>query len=107
MATGKEYLFYNDRGPLFKFPCAGTMGLLLKVGFDPNAINNNGNTPLHIAATLKPGCDNFHLLTNTLEVLLDGGAHHDFVNNDGKTAMDIAQSDGARWIPFLVNANWT
>ena len=26
-----------------------------------------------------------------LEVLLDGGAHHDFVNNDGKTAMDMAR----------------
>lgn len=74
------------------------MRLLLTVGFDPNAINNKGNTPLHIAATLKPGCDNFLLLTNTLQVLLDEGAHHDVVNNDGKTAMDIAQSDEARWI---------
>ena len=93
-----EYLLYNNREPLFKFPCIGAMRLLLTVGFDPNAINNEGNTPLHIAATLKPGCDNFLLLTNTLEVLLDEGAHHDFVNNDGKIAMDIAQSDEARWI---------
>ena len=28
-------------------------------------------------------------MTDTLEVLFDEGAHHDFVNNDGKTAMDM------------------
>ena len=33
-----------------------------------------------------------------LEVLLDGGAHHDFVNNDGKTAMDVARTDEVRRI---------
>ena len=33
-----------------------------------------------------------------LEVLFDGGAHHDFVNNDGKTPMDMAQTDEARVI---------
>jgi len=37
-------------------------------------------------------------MTDTLEVLLDGGAHHDFVNNNGKTAMDMAQTDEDRWI---------
>ena len=37
-------------------------------------------------------------MTDTLEVLLDGGAHHDFVNNDGKTAMDMARTHEARWI---------
>jgi len=33
-----------------------------------------------------------------MEVLLDGGAHHDFVNSSGKTAMDIAQTNEARRI---------
>ena len=33
-----------------------------------------------------------------LEVLFDGGAHHDFVNNDGKTPMDMAQTDEAHVI---------
>ena len=40
----------------------------------------------------------FTLLTDTLEVLFDWGAHHDFVNNDGKTPMDMAQTDEARMI---------
>ena len=31
--------------------------------------------------------DKCYLLTNILKVLLDEGAHHDFVNYDGKTAL--------------------
>ncbi|CAH3176235.1 unnamed protein product [Porites evermanni] len=63
-----------------------------KMGFNVNAINNKGNTPLHLAVS------NIHLLTDTLEVLFDGGAHHDFVNNDGKTPMDMAKTNKARMI---------
>ena len=44
------------------------------------------------------GNDNMNLLTDTLEVLFDWGAHHDFVNNDGNTPMDMAQTDEARMI---------
>ena len=66
--------------------------LLLNAGFNVNAINNKGNTPLHLAVS------NIHHLTDTLEVLFDGGAHHDFVNNDGKTPMDMAKTDEARMI---------
>ena len=66
--------------------------LLLNAGFNVNAINNKENTPLHLAVS------NIHLLTDTLEVLFDGGAHHDFVNNDGKTPMDMAKTDEARMI---------
>ena len=73
--------------------------LLLNAGFNVNAIINNGNTPLHLAVAYKPmGNDNMNLLTDTLEVLFDGGAHHDFVNNDGKTPMDMAKTDEARMI---------
>ena len=47
---------------------------------------------------LKPSDDEIHLLTDMLQVLFDGGAHHDFVNNDGKTPMDMAGTDEARMI---------
>ena len=76
--------------------------LLLNAGFNVNPlyiINNNGNTPLHLAVAYKPmGNDNMNLLTDTLEVLFDWGAHHDFVNNDGNTPMDMAETDEARMI---------
>ena len=49
--------------------------LLLNAGFNVNPlylINNNGNTPLHLAVAYKPmGNDNMNLLTDTLEVLFD------------------------------------
>jgi len=87
LLTGK------NPSPLFAFPCAKTVKLLLQMGFNINAVNRNGDTPLHRAVTFKPSrIKRIHLLTDTLEVLLDEGAHHDFVNNDGKTAMDMAQT---------------
>jgi len=111
----------------FEFPCAKTIKLLLNAGLNVDAFNNNGDTPLHIAVTFKPRDDDddedvgdldddddgdddddyyyyrdehvkIQLLTDMLNVLLDGGAHHDFVNNDGKTAMDMAETDEARRI---------
>ena len=69
-----------------------------QTGFNVNAVNNNGDTPLHTAVTFIPSDDKIHVLTDMLKVLLDGGAHHDFVNNDGKTAMDVAATDEARRI---------
>ena len=78
-----------------------TVKLLLTAGISVNAVNNDGDTPLHRAVTctfLKPSSDEIHLVTKMLEVLLDAGAHHDFVNNRGKTAMDMAKTDEARRI---------
>ena len=82
-----------------------------------NTINNNGDTPLHMTAGSFPPTsleiehaldgevnvqprsdDKYYLLTNMLEVLLDEGAHHDFVNYDGKTAVGAAKTDEARRI---------
>ena len=74
------------------------MNLLLNEGFNFNVINNEGNTPLHIAVTLEPRNDKLYLVTEILQLLFYGGAHHDFVNNDGKTPMDMAETDEARMI---------
>ena len=85
-------------GRCSSYSYSGAVKLLLKEGFNVNAINGNGNTALHIVATLKPSDDKIHLLPVMLKVLFDGGAHHDFVNNDGKTPMDMAGTDEARMI---------
>lgn len=99
------HLSVNDRRnltfyyppPPFEFPCAKTIQLLLNVGINVDAINGNGDTPLHIAVAFTSS-DKSHLLKDMLKVLLDGGARDDFVNNDGKTAMDVAQTEEARRI---------
>ena len=77
------------------FPLLDVLKHLLNVGFDVNAVNDKGDTPLHLAVTLKA---KFCLLTGIMETLFNGGAHHDFVNNDGKTPMDMAKTDVAAMI---------
>ena len=81
------------------FPCLDEAKLLLNAGFNVNAMNNDGDTPLHKAVKLLPlSGEKIQFLTDMLHVLFDGGAHHDFVNNDGKTPMDMAKTDEARMI---------
>ena len=77
------------------FPSADTVKLLLKAGFNVHATDKDRNTPLHRAASLEPRDDLIHLLTEIMKALVDGGAHHDFVNHHGKTPMDMAKTDEA------------
>jgi len=81
-----------------KLPCVETMKLIMHAGCNVNAINTKGNSPLHLAVTFKPCTENLQLLMDVLEILFDGGIHEDLVNNEGKTAMDIAETDEARRI---------
>ena len=69
---------------------------LLHGGLNVNTTDHQGNTPLHVAILLNPCHDMIHLVTNLCEILLNGGAHQDFVNHDGKTAMDLAKTDEVR-----------
>ena len=80
------------------FPSADTVKLLLNAGFNVNATDCDGDTPLHTAASLEPGDDLIHQVPEIMKALFYGGAHHDFVNNDGKTPMDMAETDEARMI---------
>ena len=67
--------------------------LLLNAGFDVNSTDSNGNTALHTIARISSyRYSNSSHITDMLQVLIDGGAHHDFVNNDGKTPMDLAKT---------------
>ena len=81
-------------------PSADTVKLLLNAGFNVhvNAIDCDGDTPLHRAASLEPGDDLIHQVPEIMNALFYGGAHHDFVNNDSKTPMDMAETDEARMI---------
>ena len=79
-------------------PSADTVKLLLNAGFNVNATDCDGDTPLHRAASLEPGDDLIHQVPEIMNALFYGGAHHDFVNNDGKTPMDMAKTDEARTI---------
>ena len=80
------------------FPSADTVKLLLNAGFNVNATDCNGDTPLHRAASLEPGDDLIHQVPEIMNALFYGGAHHDFVNHYGKTPMDMAETEEARII---------
>ena len=83
--------------PLLGFPCTKTVQLLLDAGFNVNALNNNGDTPLHRAAMFNPYYwFEYHRITKMLEVLLLGGAHLDYTNKDGLTAMDKSMNVRAK-----------
>ena len=81
-----------------KLPCVEIMKLIMHAGCNVNAINTKGNSPLHLAVTFKPSNEDLQLLRDVLETLFDGGVHEDLVNSEGKTAMDIAETDEARRI---------
>lgn len=67
------------RYPACHFPSPYLAEVLLKVGADPNARDEDGNTPLHLAAMAKP-CP-----PTLIKILLENGAHFDLVNKNYET----------------------
>ena len=87
-----------------KLPCIETMKLILHAGCDVNAVNNEGNTPLHLAVTFVPRPEQeakkkeILIMKEILELLLDLGADIKLVNKNGQTPMDCCQTREAPWI---------
>ena len=82
-----------------KFPCVETMKLILHAGCDVNAVNTEGNTPLHLAVTFKPADPKeVVILSEMLLLLLDIGADPKLVNKNGQTPLDRCETDEARRI---------
>ena len=58
--------------------------------------NNNGDTTLHLTTRFKPEGEQVHILIDMLQVLHGKGAHHDYVNNEGKTPTHVAETQEAQ-----------
>ena len=79
-----------------KLPCVETMKLILHAGCDVNAVNTEGNTPLHLAVTFKPADpEEVVILSEMLLLLLDIGADPNLANKNGQTPVDSCQTDAA------------
>ena len=89
----------NVRG-VCKLPCVETMKLILHAGGDVNAVNTEGNTPLHLAVKYKPAepKDDVEILREMLLLLLDIGADPKLENKNGQTPLDSCETDEARRI---------
>ena len=84
---------------VYKLPCVETMKLILHAGCDVNAVNTEGNTPLHLAVTFKPADpEEVVILSEMLLLLLDIGADPKLVNKNGQTPLDRCETDEARRI---------
>ena len=81
-----------------KLPCIETMKLILHAGCDVNAVNIEGNTPLHLAVKFKLEPEEVEILREMLLLLLDIGADPKLENKNGQTPLDSCESDEARRI---------
>ena len=82
-----------------KLPCVETMKLILHAGCDVNAVNTEGNTPLHLAVKFKAAeLEEVEILREMLLLLLDNGADPKLGNKNGQTSLDSCETDAARMI---------
>ena len=82
-----------------KLPSVETMKLILHAGGDVNAVNAEGNTPLHLAVKFKPAePEEVEILREMLLSLVDIGADPKLANKNGQTPLDSCETDEARRI---------
>ena len=100
LATWHETPIKDDNlQSVSKLPCVETMKLILHAGCDVNAVNTEGNTPLHLAVKYKPAePEDVEILREMLLLLLDIGADPKLVNKNGQTPLDSCETDEARMI---------
>ena len=93
---------FRVKSAVRKLPCIETMKLILHAGCEVNAVNYEGNTPLHLAVTFEPGPEQEETLKEMLGLLLDFGADTKLVKKNGhdQTAMDCCETDEARRILY-------
>ncbi|XP_022810301.1 protein fem-1 homolog B-like [Stylophora pistillata] len=79
-------------------PSVALIKVILLGGSDVNVVNEEGNTPLHFAVTLKPEPEEMETLKEILELFLVNGAFTKLVNTNYLSAMDCCETMDARMI---------
>jgi hypothetical protein len=84
----------------YKYIC-GALELLLQYGIDPNQQNAEGETPLHQLAAMQNVTQNKYFdrcQSYIASILRENGTQLDLKTNNGKTAIEIAESIPAKTI---------
>jgi Fem-1 family protein b len=71
-----------------KFPSAILTRLLVRCGANCNAVDTEGNTPLHVMVRYNKPISDFMTLHSVIMVLIEGGVHIDRCNDAGLNAME-------------------
>ena len=90
IAYTSQYVFFerkHNREYLFRYPCIRTARILLQCGADVNAKSTKRLTPLHVFVS-----ESTHSDETILRLLCDAGAHLDYVNESGRTPLDITRN---------------
>ena len=73
---------------IVKFPNSNLVSLLVSCGADVDALDKQGNTPLHIIVCYSEPISDFDTLLEVILTLIQkGGAHTDICNNEQKTPL--------------------
>ncbi|CAH1796176.1 unnamed protein product [Owenia fusiformis] len=73
-----------------KFPNHIMTRMFCECGADVNAVNTDGDTPLHTIVRYDKPISDFHTLHAAIMSLIEYGAHVDMTNNLRKTAIDVS-----------------
>ncbi|KAL8606921.1 hypothetical protein ACOMHN_048717 [Nucella lapillus] len=94
-ATLVDDFHVND---VVKFPNAQMAVMLVNCGADVNALDQRGNTPLHIIVRYSDPINDFDTLLKVMQVLINGGAHMDICNHERKTPIQCVTTGVAEVI---------
>ncbi|XP_064621025.1 protein fem-1 homolog B-like [Lineus longissimus] len=72
-----------------RYPNASVVRLLIHCGADTNAVDKNGDSPLHIIVTYDKPISDFLTLHSIIVLLCEYGGHMDRANKKGLTPMDV------------------
>ncbi|XP_076443652.1 protein fem-1 homolog B-like [Babylonia areolata] len=94
-ATLVDDFHVND---VVKFPNSQMAVILVNCGADVNAMDQCGNTPLHIIVRYAEPINDFDTLLKVMQVLIKGGAHMDISNHERKTPIQCVTTGVAEVI---------